>query len=144
MGQVASRRIERVAMRVPVAAHEIGAFKKACKGLASRARIGVLGEVRLLLSLQECKVLRRQRSVELGDDYDTVLHGIKEGAEYLKSGSLQGREVKEIWVGPGARLGRELSAVLRELHLAWGGRLYWDGSLLWENRCEGAGKAAIC
>jgi hypothetical protein len=131
MGQVSSRLITSVTIRMDDR-EIIAQLSKTLNVLASRARFGHFRRLELIWDSEEFEVLKRmslQIPMARARQYDELLEG-------LRTGERGGRFERVIrlphLLGDGLN-GKDAEACARDLHFAFGGRLFWGDVLGWES-----------
>ncbi|KAH8601659.1 hypothetical protein B0O99DRAFT_588847 [Bisporella sp. PMI_857] len=133
MGQISSRLIQRITLSFSISDAKIKSLAKAFRLLASRSRYGAFQTLELniarkeFIAIQACRMSSQTEKVGL---YDELLEALREGGR-------EGRFKKELKVEPLLkewRAGGTSSldwGTARELHCAWGGRMFVGGELEW-------------
>lgn len=108
-------------------------ISKTLNVLASRARFGNFRRLELVWDEDQFMCLldmARQIPMARSRRYDELLEGLRTG----ESGGRFERIVKLPELG--GQRGREAGACAKDLHFAFGGRLFWGDVLEWENWME--------
>jgi hypothetical protein len=133
MGQVSSRLVTSVVIQMDDSSELTRLISKTLNVLASRARFGHFRRLELVWDSDQFKYLQmmaRQIPMARARQYDELLEG-------LRTGEGGGRFERVIRLPgdprPAGQRGREAEASARDLHFAFGGRLFWGDVLGWEN-----------
>jgi len=130
MGQVSSRLIRSVVIQMDNDNELTRLMSKTLNVLASRARFGNFRRLELVWDEEQFKILMnmaRQIPMARARQYDELLEGLRTG----ESGGRFERTIRlPSLVG---QRGREAEACARDLHFAFGGKLFWGQELGWEN-----------
>jgi hypothetical protein len=133
MGQVSSRLITSVTIQMDNSKTLITTLSKMLNVLASRARFGHFRKLELVWDCEEFACLQSM-SLDIpmakARRYDELLEGLRTG----EGGGRFERVIRlpyDPW-GIGLKL-REAEPCARDLHFAFGGRLFWGDVLEWEN-----------
>jgi hypothetical protein len=130
MGQVSSRLITSVVIQMDNDSDLTRLMSKTLNVLASRARFGNFRRLELVWDEEQFKILMnmaRQIPMARARQYDELLEGLRTG----ESGGRFERTIRlPSLVG---QRGREAEACARDLHFAFGGKLFWGDVLGWEN-----------
>jgi hypothetical protein len=121
MGQTSSRLITSVTINMQYISGQYKTLGKVLQVLASRARHGAFRKLELEWRYSEFIMV---------PDYDGLLHGLNQGSEACKYERIIRLPDDE----PGSETWRRhLDTVAKDLHSAFGGKLFWGKMLLWEN-----------
>jgi hypothetical protein len=131
MGQVSSRLITSVIIQIDDR-EIITQLSKTLNVLASRARFGHFRSLELVWDSEQFEILQSmslQIPVARARQYDELLEGLRTG----ERGGRFERVIRLPHPFGGGQNSREAVACARDLHFAFGGKLFWEDVLGWEN-----------
>jgi hypothetical protein len=130
MGQVSSRLITSVTIQMDCFTESTRAISKTLNVLASRARYGHFRRLTLVWDEDQFRRLMdlaRQIPMARARQYDELLEGFRTG----ESGGRFERVIRLPEMA--GQRGREAEACARDLHFAFGGKVFWGDVLGWES-----------